>query len=1108
MRIVIDMQGAQTEVQSNGAGHQAMAFAQAVVRNRGKNDVILALNGLLSHTIEPIRAAFDDVLPQEKIRIWYGPLEPLSGEGRESDVRRNVAELVREAFLASLDPDLVHISSFSLIEEGNAVASIGRFDTTTPVSVMLSRTDFFAASDKSENSRLNYDRFAPDKLQQLKGCAICTTLSEAGGESSLSEALLEDPHVRILELSTNTNQAAELDTQPQKLGSNYWERISHAFRSAVEQALAAWESLVQGNVVSKMRESDAKPRMAYVSPLPPEGTGIADYSAELLPALAEHYDITAITAEENLDTSRVDGQRVSVRGVAWFRRHASEMDRVIYHLGNSVFHSHMFSLIREIPGTVILHDFYLGDLMYWLEEKGGFERVWSRALYQDHGYKAFRAGSYDVHAGVKDYPVNFEFLKKAVGIISHSEYSKELAGKWYQESVTENWSVIPHLRSAIPKIENGKRDAKTKLGFSEQDLVVCCFGVIGPTKCNKAVVESWLNANLANDPKKYLIFVGQDNDDRYSRELKQIIKKNGLKDKVRITGFASHNLFHQYLDAADLAVQLRTLSRGETSGTVLDCMNHGVPVVVNANGSMSELDQDSVWMLPDDFGQGQLQDALMVLIDDEQRREAMVERAREVLVEQHDPKKCAGLYHQAIEQFYGKKWDVLESLIRRVSEAKDSDEVGGVELTEIAESIAWSLPEKKPCSTLYVDISATCRNDLGTGIERVARALVLAMFEISENDVRVEPVYLDFVNGQWRHRLASRYTLNLIECPWKAGNDEIISPQSGDVLVGLDLCGIELVQAQKQGLFDNYRDLGIPVYFMVHDLLPVRMPEVFPKGAGEVHEEWLYSLSTFDGIIGVTETVAEDYSQWLQEHGIEYSGRRPFLIFSSHHGADVGSSAPSRGLARDAGEKLAKITARPSFLMVGTIEPRKGCLEVINAFSSLWEQGVEANLVIVGNEGWKELPEEERRDIPETIRCLRNHPETDRHLFWLEGISDEYLEEVYAASSCLIAASYGEGFGLPLIEAAQHGMPIIARNIRVFREVAGNHAFYFNNNGSEELADAIKEWLELYQEGGHPRSDEMPWRTWKKSAQNLMEIALHKKKNSSGLKKVRNKEVQ
>ncbi|WP_115760418.1 glycosyltransferase, partial [Escherichia coli] len=90
-----------------------------------------------------------------------------------------------------------------------------------------------------------------------------------------------------------------------------------------------------------------------------------------------------------------------------------------------------------------------------------------------------------------------------------------------------------------------------------------------------------------------------------------------------------------------------------------------------------------------------------------------------------------------------------------------------------------------------------------------------------------------------------------------------------------------------------------------------------------------------------------------------------------------------------------------------------------------------------------------------------NHAERNRRLFWLDGVSDEYLEKIYAASDCLIAASEGEGFGLPLIEAAQHKLPIIARDIPVFREVAGNHALYFSGATPDTLANAVKEWLTL-----------------------------------------------
>jgi hypothetical protein len=77
--------------------------------------------------------------------------------------------------------------------------------------------------------------------------------------------------------------------------------------------------------------------------------------------------------------------------------------------------------------------------------------------------------------------------------------------------------------------------------------------------------------------------------------------------------------------------------------------------------------------------------------------------------------------------------------------------------------------------------------------------------------------------------------------------------------------------------------------------------------------------------------------------------------------------------------------------------------------------------------------------------------------------------------------------------AAQHKLPILARDIPVFREVAGEHAFYFSGLQPEALAKAIKEWLELYKEGRHPKSDAMPWLTWRESTRNLVNILLGRK---------------
>jgi hypothetical protein len=172
---------------------------------------------------------------------------------------------------------------------------------------------------------------------------------------------------------------------------------------------------------------------------------------------------------------------------------------------------------------------------------------------------------------------------------------------------------------------------------------------------------------------------------------------------------------------------------------------------------------------------------------------------------------------------------------------------------------------------------------------------------------------------------------------------------------------------------------------------------------------------------------------------------------------------------------------RQTFLMVGTVEPRKRHAQVLEAFEQLWAAGEDVNLAIVGKVGW---------NVDPLIQRLRGHPERERRLFWLEGISDEMLTKVYGCATALIVASLGEGFGLPLIEAAQHHLSVIARDIPVFREVAGQHAFYFTGETPEVIARAVNEWRGLHANGGAPSSEGMPWQTWAQSTQQLMNVVL------------------
>jgi glycosyltransferase involved in cell wall biosynthesis len=390
---------------------------------------------------------------------------------------------------------------------------------------------------------------------------------------------------------------------------------------------------------------------------------------------------------------------------------------------------------------------------------------------------------------------------------------------------------------------------------------------------------------------------------------------------------------------------------------------------------------------------------------------------------------------------------------------------------EAAENLKYALTEHNyPKRQILLEISELVQRDVGSGIQRVVRSILNESLENPPRGFRVEPVYATPNRG---YRYARNYARRLgSNIPDNANNDPI-EYAPGDVFLGLDLQP-QVVQAQR-AFYQTLRNHGVKVRFVIYDLLCVLMPEHFLPGSGEGFAQWLDVVMESDGAICISKAVADDARAWFDTHGAVR--QRPFEIDWFHLGADTRHHAPLAGLSEEGETTLQKITLKRSFLTVSTIEPRKGHAQVLAAFERLWSDGIETNLVIVGREGWM---------VDELCDKIRSHSELNQRLFWLDGVNDEYLEKVYSASTCLIAASYGEGFGLPLIEAAQHGLPILARDIPIFREVAGEHASYFQAQTPADLAIAIENWLILHKEEQHPGSKSMKYLTWAESAELLL----------------------
>lgn len=381
-------------------------------------------------------------------------------------------------------------------------------------------------------------------------------------------------------------------------------------------------------------------------------------------------------------------------------------------------------------------------------------------------------------------------------------------------------------------------------------------------------------------------------------------------------------------------------------------------------------------------------------------------------------------------------------------------------------------------ATLYIDITKLRFLDYGTGIQRVVRSIIFELYNVNYN-LSINLVYIENNNGIWQYKRACDYEKKYFDTTIDSQN-YVIEPLKNDIFLGLDLVD-DIIHANSQNLFSEYKKRGVKINFVIYDILPVLYPQWWPQGGGEAHTKWLQTiLEVSDNLLCISKAVATSVQNYIIQNSLPKDFIQKLKWF--HLGADVKNSIPSYGLPQDAQEILSIIKSRYSFLMVSTIEPRKGHHQTLLAFEKLWEQGYDINLLIVGKKGWM---------MDEFMKKLTTHPQLNKKLFWFNAITDEYLEKIYTASTALIASSQAEGFGLPLIEAAQYSIPIIARDIDVFREVANSHAYYFKDDlNPSVIVDCIKEWLLLYKSHQHPKSQNIDFLTWKDSAKQLMTAML------------------
>jgi glycosyltransferase involved in cell wall biosynthesis len=398
-------------------------------------------------------------------------------------------------------------------------------------------------------------------------------------------------------------------------------------------------------------------KVAYFSPLPPERTGISEYSELLLPALR---------------------RRIEVEVVSRGRTSPSNADVCLYHVGNNPdAHGWIVEALRRRAGVVVLHDFVLHHLVAGLTLGRRDGPGYLGAMQREAGV-AGRLLAHGVLDGIvpplwevrpEDFPLAGEVLEHAAkpggGLIVHSRYVAERAvAAGYDGRL---WR-IPHPAWPEP-------DAPAEEVAGEP--VVGCFGNINASKRIPQLLDAFAALRAAH-PDAKLLLVGADLDARLSQ----------LPDGVERVDYVDERRLWALMGACDVCVSLRAPTMGETSGSAIRALVLGKPLVVSDVGWFAELPDEVALKVPVDAHEAKtLGAALELLASNDRARTAIGDAARAYVAAEHDLERSAEAYVAALEEAAGGE-AVKDAVVGEVAEA--AAEVG---IAEEAAEIARLLNE-------------------------------------------------------------------------------------------------------------------------------------------------------------------------------------------------------------------------------------------------------------------------------------------------------------------------------------------------------------------------------------------------------------------------------
>lgn len=334
------------------------------------------------------------------------------------------------------------------------------------------------------------------------------------------------------------------------------------------------------------RAQTGRLRLAYFSPLPPARSGIADYSAELLPPLAQLAEVTVFSDDPAAGAA---GLPVYATDDYPARRH--DFDVPLYQMGNSDLHETIYGMMSRFPGIVVLHDFYLHHFFYFYTMQHadwiGYERELAYTLGRDGRRLARTIRDGRAEIPLFDEPLNARLLDAAAGVIVHSHYAAERAR-----------AGRPELRPAVvpaPIALHPGRSRRDELGVAADAVLFGSFGQLTAEKRIDAALRAFSRVHERIPHSRYLLVGGAQPDVDLPRLLGELELEKAV---ISIGHVAELAEFVDWIHTADVVVNLRQPTVGETSAVALRAMAAARPLVVYDHGWYGELPDEAALKVP------------------------------------------------------------------------------------------------------------------------------------------------------------------------------------------------------------------------------------------------------------------------------------------------------------------------------------------------------------------------------------------------------------------------------------------------------------------------------------------------------------------------------